>query len=110
MAVLTPVEGRTLYTAHFPLMGGSAEVRFVDHRGQESATVLMREAVAEARRIEAKFSRYRPTSVVSEINDEAGGSPVAIDEETETLLRAALALAALTEGRFDPTVGVLRRV
>ena len=110
MAVLTPVEGRTLYAARFPLMGGEAEVRFVDQRGVEAATLLMREAVAEARRIEAKFSRYRPTSVVSEINAEAGGSPVVIDDETEMLLRAALDLAALTEGRFDPTVGVLRRV
>ena len=110
MAVLTPVEGRTLYTARFPLMGGQAEVRFVDHRGQEAATALVREAVAEARRIETKFSRYRHTSVVSAINDEAGGSPVVIDDETETLVRAALELSVLTEGRFDPTVGVLRRV
>ena len=105
-----PVEGRTLYAARFPLMGGEAEVRFVDHRGQDQATMLMREAVAEARRIETKYSRYQPTSVVSEINDEAGGSPVVIDDETETLFRAALDLAVLTEGRFDPTVGVLRRV
>ena len=110
MAVLTPVEGRTLYTARFSLMGGQAEVRFVDHRGQEAATALVREAVAEARRIETKFSRYRHTSVVSAINDEAGGSPVVIDDETETLVRAALELSVLTEGRFDPTVGVLRRV
>jgi len=110
MAVLTPVEGRTLYTARFPLMGGQAEVRFVDPRGKEAATALVRAAVAEARRIETKFSRYRRTSVVSEINDEAGGSPVVIDEETETLVRAALELSVLTEGRFDPTVGVLRRV
>jgi FAD:protein FMN transferase len=110
MAVLTSLEGRTLYTTRFALMGGEGEVRFVDHRGQEAATFLAREAVAEARRIETKFSRYRPTSVVSEINDEAGGSPVVIDDETETLLRASLDLAVLTEGRFDPTVGVLRRV
>jgi len=48
--------------------------------------------------------------VVSQINDEAGGSPVVIDDETEALIRAARELAVLTEGRFDPTVGVLRRV
>jgi thiamine biosynthesis lipoprotein len=91
-------------------MGGEALVRFVDDRGQEAATHLGREAVAEARRIEQKFSRYRRTSVLSQINDEAGGSPVIIDDETEALIRAALELAVLTEGRFDPTVGVLRRV
>ncbi len=110
MAVLTPVEGRTLYTTRFTLMGGEAEVKFVDDRGRDAATVLAREAEAEARRIETKFSRYRPTSVVSMINAEAGGLPVVIDDETEALIQAALDLTALTEGRFDPTVGILRRV
>jgi FAD:protein FMN transferase len=110
MAVLTPLGARALYTARFTLMGGEAEIKFVDHRGREVATALLREAVAEARRIETKFSRYRPTSVVSEINDAAGGPPVAVDDETESLVRAALDLAILTEGHFDPTVGILRRV
>jgi len=110
VAVLTATEGRTLYSVQFPLMGGEALVRFVDDRGRAVATTLAREAVAEARRIETKFSRYRPTSVVSQINDAAGGSPVVIDEETESLVQASLELAVLTEGRFDPTVGVLRRV
>lgn len=109
MAVLTAAAGRTLYTTRFALMGGEAVLHFVDDRGREAATSLTREAVAEARRIERKFSRYRPTSVVSQINDEAGGPPVVIDDETELLLRAALDLAVLTEGRFDPTIGVLRR-
>jgi thiamine biosynthesis lipoprotein len=109
MAVLTSVEGRTLYTTRIALMGGQAEIKFVDDRDREAAVTLAREAVAEARRIETKFSRYRPTSVVSEINDAAGGSPVAIDDETEFLIQAALDLASLTEGRFDPTVGILRQ-
>jgi len=110
VAVLTQAEGRTLYSTRFPLMGGEALIRFVEDRGRELATTLAREAVTEARRIEAKFSRYRPTSVVSQINDAAGGEPLVIDDETESLLRASLDLAVLTEGRFDPTVGVLRRV
>jgi thiamine biosynthesis lipoprotein len=110
MAVLTPVAGRTLYTTRFALMGGEAIVNFVDDRGQDAATDLAREAVVEARRIEAKFSRYRPTSVISEINLAAGGPPVVIDDETEFLIQSTLDLAALTKGRFDPTVGVLRQV
>ncbi len=110
MAVLTPVKGRTLYTTRFPLMGGEALVRFVDDRGREVADAVARAAEAEALRIEAKFSRYRPQSLLSELNRQAGRGPVVIDDETETLLRAALDLWALTGGRFDPTVGVLRRV
>jgi thiamine biosynthesis lipoprotein len=91
-------------------MGGSACVEFVDDGGPERAERLARAVETEARRIESKFSRYREASVVSEINRNAGRTPVAVDEETELLVRAALDLALLTGGRFDPTVGALRRV
>jgi len=91
-------------------MGGEALIRFADDRGPARAERAARAAVAEARRIEAKYSRYRAQSVVSEINREAGRGPVVIDGETEHLIRAALDLGRATGGRFDPTVGVLRRV
>jgi len=105
MAVLT----RTLYTTRFALMGGQASVRFVDGRGQEHAERIARAAEGEALRIEHKFSRYRSQSVVSRINQNAGLFPVIVDEETEYLVNAALELSEQTAGRFDPTVGVLRR-
>lgn len=100
----------TLYTTRFALMGGSGLVRFVDDRGRERATQIARAAEAEALRIEWKFSRYREQSVLSEINRNAGRTPVAVDDETVALVTAALDLARMTSGRFDPTVGVLRRV
>jgi thiamine biosynthesis lipoprotein len=90
-------------------MGGGALLEFVDDGGAERAERIARAVEAEACRIERKFSRYRETSVVSEINRNAGRTPVAVDEESEGLVRAALDLARLTQGRFDPTVGVLRR-
>jgi thiamine biosynthesis lipoprotein len=90
-------------------MGGRATVEFVDGRGREEGTRIARLAEDEARRIERKFSRYREKSVVSEINRNAGRTPVAVDEETDELVGLALGLVELTEGRFDPTVGVLRR-
>lgn len=109
MAVLTAPEARVLYTTRFPLMGGEALIRFADDRGAARAERAARAAVAEARRIEAKFSRYRAQSVVAALNGEAGRGPVVIDGETEHLIRAALELWKATGGRFDPTVGVLRR-
>ena len=90
-------------------MGGDALVRFVDARGQAAAARTARSLEHEARRIEAKFSRYRPESVLSEINRQAGHGPLVVDEETEHLIRSALDLWSLTAGRFDPTVGILRR-
>jgi thiamine biosynthesis lipoprotein len=103
------VHERTLYTTRFTLMGGAAIVRFIDDRGRERAETIARAAESEAFRIERKFSRFREASVVSEIARHAGGTPVAVDDETAALVEAALELARLTEGRFDPTVGVLRR-
>ncbi len=91
-------------------MGGGATLEFVDDGGLARAERLARAVESEARRIEAKFSRYRESSVVSEINRNAGRTPVAVDEETEMLVCAALDMARMTGGRFDPTVGALRRV
>lgn len=90
-------------------MGGGALVEFVDDRGRETAERIARAVEDEARRIEVKFSRFRESSVVSEINRNAGRTPVAIDEETILLVESALAIARATDGRFDPTVGVLRQ-
>ena len=67
-------------------------------------------AIAEVRRIEHKYSRYRPDSIVSRINAAAGsGEAVEIDTETSQLLDFVAQLHALSGGRFDITSGVLRR-
>ena len=103
------MDGAVLYKKRFPLMGGGALVEFVDDRGEERARKIACAVEDEARRIEWKFSRYRDSSVVSEINRNAGRTPVAVDEETDMLVASALDLATMTGGRFDPTVGALRR-
>jgi thiamine biosynthesis lipoprotein len=67
-------------------------------------------AVSEVQRIEAKYSRYRPDSVLSRINAAAGsGVPVAVDDETAHLLRFAAQLHEASDGLFDITSGVLRQ-
>jgi thiamine biosynthesis lipoprotein len=67
-------------------------------------------AIAEVRRIEAKYSRYRDDSVTTAINRAAGGDAVTVDAETAGLLDFGAALHASSDGRFDLTSGVLRRV
>lgn len=59
---------------------------------------------------EAKFSRYRPTSVISRINDSAGGDWIAIDDETAHMLRLADDLHRRTDGILDPTMLPLLRI
>jgi thiamine biosynthesis lipoprotein len=73
------------------------------------AAALAQPAIDEVRRIEAKYSRYRPDSIVSLINAGAGRDWVELDPETEALLAYADALYANSSGRFDITSGVLRR-
>lgn len=75
------------------------------------AQTLAALAIAEVRRIEAKYSRFRMDSVVSQINAAAGnGEAIAIDAETAQLLAFATQLFELSDGLFDATSGVLRQV
>jgi thiamine biosynthesis lipoprotein len=74
----------------------------------DAARELGRLAAQEAWRIEAKFSRYRPESIISVINN-SRGQAVVVDGETAALLDYAAQCYALSQGRFDVTSGVLRR-
>jgi thiamine biosynthesis lipoprotein len=100
---------RTLYNKRFRVMGGWGLLRFLDDRGLETAERVATRAMAEAERIERKYSRFLPSSVISRINRDAGRTPVAVDSETVDLVERALRLAEATGGAFDPTVGILRR-
>lgn len=68
-----------------------------------------RAAIDEVMRIEAKYSRYRPDSVVSAINRDASVKETAIDAETAALLDFADACHRQSGGLFDITSGILRR-
>lgn len=65
-------------------------------------------AFAEARRIERKYSRYRDDGIVHAINN-SDGDPIALDDETASLLDYAQQTYTLSGGLFDITSGVLRR-
>ena len=98
----------TLHRFTFRAMAAENEVQVHsdDARFAESAAAR---AIAEIKRIEAKYSRYLPDSVVSRINRAAGGAAVPIDAETHGLLVFADACHAQSAGAFDATSGVLRR-
>ena len=94
----------------FAAMASLCEVRLAG-LPRALATAHAEIAIAEVRRIEHKYSRYRPESIVSRINTAAGsGEAVPVDAETSQLLDFAAQLHALSNGRFDITSGVLRRV
>jgi thiamine biosynthesis lipoprotein len=91
---------------HFTAMASPCMV-LVDTPDHVMGTQVGEIVKAEAHRIEAKFSRYRP-SVVTDIN-QAAGAPVEVDEETADLIDYSALCYRLSDGRFDITSGALRR-
>jgi thiamine biosynthesis lipoprotein len=88
----------------FEAMGGSCEIVLANNAAAHASA-----AVAEIRRIEAKYSRYRPDSILSRINAAAGQEWVACDAETSALLDYADKLFRASDGLFDATSGILRQ-
>ncbi len=106
----TPVSIASMqwYGQTFSAMASHNEVQLYAP-SREQAERVARTAIDEVARIEAKYSRYRPDTIVARINASAGQAAVAIDEETAALLRYADQCFNASEGLFDITSGVLRR-
>lgn len=91
-------------------MGSVCEVRLYAADAQR-AQVQADAAQAEVRRLEKIYSRYLDDSVTTRINRSAGDKRgVEVDAETAGLLDYAQAAWEQSEGLFDITSGVLRRV
>ena len=90
-------------------MGSPCEIQlYSDDQGR--AQSVADNAIADVRRIEARYSRYREDSVLSVINRVAAkGGMVAIDEETAALLAYADTCYRQSDGLFDISSGVLRK-
>ena len=97
-----------IHTHAFRAMGGPCEIQ-LGSADADLVTAAHAAAELEVRRIEAKYSRYRADSLLSQINAQAGADWVTCDEETLRLLDVADTLHRQTEGLFDATSGVLRR-
>jgi thiamine biosynthesis lipoprotein len=96
-----------VYAAVFAAMASPCEL-LVETTDRALAARLGGIVADEARRIEAKFSRYRPDSVVSALNHGAG-RPLVLDAESASLVAFAARCHALSGGAFDITSGVLRK-
>lgn len=93
----------------FDAMGSVCRIRLAGLEDRQ-ARAWAAKAIEEVRRIEAKYSRYRPDSVVSRINAAAGRAEVLpLDDETAQLIGFADQLWRASGGLFDITSGVLRR-
>jgi len=96
------------YSVQFNAMASPCEV-IVQTKDKALALKLGNIITKEVWRIEDKFSRYKQDSLCSLINNNAGKS-IAIDNETFQLLTFADQCFQLSDGLFDITSGVLRKV
>jgi len=64
----------------------------------------------EAARFERQYSRFTTDSITAQINASAGGAVVPIDAECRAILDYAGVCWSLSDGLFDITSGVLRRI
>lgn len=100
---------RRLFRHSFKAMGSPCEVQCYATDAAEARRAIDL-ASAEAQRLEARYSRYRPDSLLSRINRAAaGGGRIAVDAETAGLLDYAEACYRQSDGLFDITSGLLRQ-
>ena len=98
-----------LFQFPFSAMGSRCEIRLYAP-GEARASACAQAAIADVRRLDAKYSRYRTDSVTAEINRVAAtGGSIDVDTETATLLDYAETCFEQSDGLFDITSGMLRQ-
>ncbi|MCQ8182433.1 FAD:protein FMN transferase [Methylomonas sp. SURF-1] len=97
------------FRREFNAMGTPCEIQLFA-AGKAAAMAAADAAIADVQRLEARYSRYRNDSFLSEINRAAAvGAAIEVDEETAGLLDYAATCYAQSDGLFDITSGILRR-
>ena len=76
---------------------------------EKQLEATIRAVYEEAKRIEQKFSRYVKGNVVDQMNN-SDGTPLVLDDETSRLMDFAFQCYQLSDGLFDISSGVLRKV
>ena len=91
---------QNIYKQKTYLMGSDFEITVVA-KTQLEADKQIGIAISEISRIEALISSWKPTSETSNINKNAGVSPVKVSKELFNLIQRALKISNLTDGAFD---------
>ena len=107
-SLIVEARGSDLLAVKFTAMAGPCEV-LVPSMSRPAALAIGAVAAQEAWRIEKKFSRYRDDNVTAWIHRNRG-TLIQVDEETAALMDFACQCFELSDGLFDITSGVLRRV
>ncbi|MEL1254555.1 FAD:protein FMN transferase [Flavobacterium sp. DGU38] len=91
------------------LMGGRFDITVIA-KDTLTAVQSIDTIIGEITRIENLISDWKPTSQVSEVNHNAGISPVKVDWEVFELTQRAIKLSQLTNGAFDVSFAAMDRI
>ncbi len=94
----------------FPALGTTCEIQYAAPGGEAQAAAFDQAAVAWVQAFEAKYSRFRPDSLISRINAAAGRAWVEVDADMEQMLRLCDTIQIMTRGVLDPTALPLMRL
>ncbi len=84
-----------------PTMGSTYEVKFV---GGAAIADVQKLVQVELSAFDAAFSQWRNDSEIARANAHASSEPLPLSPRFAAVLQDALAVAAATDGAFDPTV------
>lgn len=91
------------------LMGGRFDITIVA-QDSLSAEQSIDEVIAEISRIEYLISDWKPTTQISEVNQNAGVRPVKVDREVFELTQRAIHFSEMTNGGFDISFAAMDRI
>jgi FAD:protein FMN transferase len=103
------INAQVLRKRNTMLMGGRFDISIVA-KDSLTAEQSIDEVIAEISRIEFLISDWKPTSQVSEVNQNAGIRPVKVDKEVFELTQRALHFSEITNGGFDISFAAMDRI
>ncbi|QBN20094.1 FAD:protein FMN transferase [Flavobacterium nackdongense] len=91
------------------LMGGRFDISIVA-KDSLSAEQNIAVVIAEISRIENLISDWKPSSQISEVNQNAGIRPVKVDREVFVLTQRAIRFSEITNGAFDISFAAMDKI
>ncbi|HIG43813.1 MAG: FAD:protein FMN transferase [bacterium] len=95
-------EGDNWWSEERAIMGTEVRVELW-HIQQAEACAAIEDVMLELERIEQAMSPFLPTSLLTQLNENAARRPVTVGEELYNLIARSVEFSAMTDGAFDVT-------
>ncbi|SJL82214.1 Thiamine biosynthesis lipoprotein ApbE precursor [Vibrio palustris] len=90
-----------------PTMGTTYHVKYILDENTPSVDLVQKQVDTLLEQVNAQMSTYQHDSELSQFNQYVGSEPFPVSHDTATVVREAIRLHAVTQGKLDVTVGPL---